>query len=328
MAPTTHRTVGVEAEAFLAAIRRRGKAEATLKSYGKSLRYFAQWAEDRDLSSITADQIENDYLPWWERQFELDKIERFGLERGAGRTPAQNSLRVHLNALGSFYDWLERFDRVDRNPMRRVERVKAAKRRNDWLTADEDEAMLRSCRSPQQRICLYLLRFTGMRVGEAVALRNRDIHLHQTSGVGEIVVATSKTADGLRRIPILPELRPALLEWRQYQLRRGFHQPQDWLLSTRTRKPMYPYQVEKCVKIVAHRAGVRPWPADAKKGYENLSQVSPHTLRRTFGSHLLNHGVRIEVVSALLGHADVRVTQQAYAELLQATIAREVLAFV
>ena len=73
--------------------------------------------------------------------------------------------------------------------MRRVERVKAAKRRNDWLTADEDEALLRSCRSPQQRICVYLLRFTGMRVGEAVTLRNRDIHLHQADGVGEIVVA-------------------------------------------------------------------------------------------------------------------------------------------
>ena len=116
MAPTTHRRVGVEAAAFLAAIRRRGKAPATLKSYGKSLRYFAQWAEHRDLSSITADEIENDYLPWWERQFELDKIERFGLERGAGRTPAQNSLRVHLNALGSFYDWLERFDQVVQIP--------------------------------------------------------------------------------------------------------------------------------------------------------------------------------------------------------------------
>jgi hypothetical protein len=52
--------------------------------------------------SITADEIENDYLPWWERQFELDKIKRFGIERGAGRTPAQNSFRGHSNALGSF----------------------------------------------------------------------------------------------------------------------------------------------------------------------------------------------------------------------------------
>src|SRR5438552_1395531 len=195
MAETTHRTVGVEAAAFLSAFRRRGKAEATLKSYGKSLSYFAAWAADRDLATITADQIENEYLPWWEAQFELDKIERLGIDRGAGRRPAQNSLRVHLNALGSFYEWLERFDRVDRNPMRRVERVKAARRRNDWLNPEEDEAMLGACRSPQQRICTYLPRFTGLRVGEAIRLRNRDVQLNPAEGVGEIVVPTSKTID-------------------------------------------------------------------------------------------------------------------------------------
>jgi site-specific recombinase XerD len=89
----------VEAEAFLAAIRWRGKAAATLKSYGKSLSYFAAWAADRDLASITADEIENDYLPWRERQFKLDKIERFGIERGSGRTPAQNSLRLPDTAI-------------------------------------------------------------------------------------------------------------------------------------------------------------------------------------------------------------------------------------
>src|SRR5436190_4743406 len=182
MGTETTRSVGIEGQAFLAAMRRRGRAPATLKSYGKSLSHFTEWAADRDLATITADEIENDYLPWWERQFELDKIERFGVKRGAGRVPARNTLRVHLNALGSFYDWLERFDRVDRNPMRRVERVKAAKRRNDWLNREEDDAILRACRSPQQRFCVYLLRFTGMRVGEAVALRNRDVHLESAAG--------------------------------------------------------------------------------------------------------------------------------------------------
>jgi integrase len=56
--------------------------------------------------------------------------------------------------------------------------------------------------------------------------------------------------------------------------------------------------------------------------WERLSAVSPHTLRRTYGSDLLNRGVRIEVVSALLGHADSRTTARAYAQLLEATIAK------
>jgi integrase/recombinase XerD len=62
------------------------------------------------------------------------------------------------------------------------------------------------------------------------------------------------------------------------------------------------------VKRVGERAGVK---------------VSPHTLRRTFGSHLLNEGMRLETVSKLLGHSDVRVTQKAYAQLEDSTVCDE-----
>ena len=58
---------------------------------------------------------------------------------------------------------------------------------------------------------------------------------------------------------------------------------------------------------------------------ENLSEVTPHTLRRTFGSDLLNRGLRLEVVSKLLGHASTVVTERAYAELLDDTMRRELL---
>jgi integrase len=51
--------------------------------------------------------------------------------------------------------------------------------------------------------------------------------------------------------------------------------------------------------------------------------VTPHTLRRTFGSYLLNRGLRLEVVSKLLGHASTTVTERAYAELLDETARRE-----
>jgi integrase len=51
--------------------------------------------------------------------------------------------------------------------------------------------------------------------------------------------------------------------------------------------------------------------------------VTPHTLRRTFGTDLLNKDTRIETVSKLLGHADTRVTLDCYAELLPETIRSE-----
>ncbi len=59
---------------------------------------------------------------------------------------------------------------------------------------------------------------------------------------------------------------------------------------------------------------------------ENVSAITPHTLRRTYGSYLLNKGLRLEVVSKLLGHSSTVVTDRAYAELLGTTIRDELLA--
>lgn len=325
MPTATHRTAADEVAGFQSYLRRRKYSPRTQTKYSHYLAQFVQWAGDRDLNSITADDIENEYLAWWEREFELRQVVRLGVERGAGRTPGENTLRLHLNALASFYDWMERFDHIQcKNPMRRIERVPHTPKRNDWLRPEEDEALLQAaCAGEsqgrfQQRAIVYMLRFLGVRVGELVSIRNRDVDMRES----EVVIAESKSQDGLRRIPIHPELRPVLLEWMQYQMLRGLHDSALPLLATRTGKRMSPAQVEKTVKIVAHRGGLRPWPEPM--GAWNLSQVSPHTLRRTFGSALLNQGVRIEVVSALLGHADTRITQKAYAELLQATVAREV----
>lgn len=97
--------------------------------------------------------------------------------------------------------------------------------------------------------------------------------------------------------------------------------------------------VWRLIKRVAARAGVRPIQCTCKstsayrhdtgcprtRAGENRSEISPHTLRRSFASDLLNRGVRLEVVSKLLGHASVAVTQKAYATHLDDTARRELL---
>jgi site-specific recombinase XerD len=59
---------------------------------------------------------------------------------------------------------------------------------------------------------------------------------------------------------------------------------------------------------------------------ENVSAITPHTLRGTVGSYLLNKGLRLEVVGKLLGHSSTVVTERAHAEFLGATIRDELLA--
>lgn len=65
--------------------------------------------------------------------------------------------------------------------------------------------------------------------------------------------------------------------------------------------------------------------APERSSGENRSSVSPHTLRRTFGSDLINRGLRLEAVSKLLGHSSTTITERAYAQLLAPTIRRELL---
>jgi integrase len=63
-------------------------------------------------------------------------------------------------------------------------------------------------------------------------------------------------------------------------------------------------------------------------GVDQPHDVPGGRVQRTVGSDLIDRGARLEVVSRLLGHASTTVTERAYAELLEATIAREVLALV
>jgi integrase/recombinase XerD len=214
-----------------------------------------------------------------------------------------------LNAISGLYTYLGRHNRLSgSNPMTTVERPRVRRRKPDPLTAAESDALLsRGPGRPQQRIAVWLLRWSGVRVGEAVSLYQRDVDLE----LGVLHVRESKTDAGVRDVPILAELRPELLRWLGYLEDHGHKDAYLPLLCTRTERAMSDFQVYRSVKIAAARAGVRPG-----------GSVSPHTLRRTFATDLLNRGVPLEVVSRLLGHESTRTTQASYAELQPASVLR------
>ena len=92
----------------------------------------------------------------------------------------------------------------------------------------------------------------------------------------------------------------------------GWYASEGPFLVTRNRTAMQPQYVEDALARVGVRAGLP-------------RKLKPHTLRRTFGSHLLNKGARLEVVSKLLGHASTGITEKAYARLEDETIRAEML---
>lgn len=293
-------------QAFLTNLRRRGKAPRTIKRWSVELDRLVAWVGERELHEIDAGALELSFLTEWEAAFQ---------DRN-GRAPALNSTRAVIQAVKSFYAFLDRFGLlVDadggliRNPALALELPTIpVKPELDWLRAEEDEALLSCPMSAREDIIVFLLRMTGLRLGEALALTNRDVNV----GEGSITVTTSKTVSGLRSVPISPELRPHIERWLAFTHRESFYRPDGAFLATRNGTSMKAQYVGRVVARVAVRAGI-------------ARRVTPHTLRRTFGSDLVNRGVRLEVVSRLLGHASTAITEKAYARLEDRTIRDEML---
>ena len=258
------------------------------------------------------------------------------------KEPSKNTSRNHHCALNSFFTYLERLDHVKSNPLRKLDPPKGERKANDYLSPEEDERLICAPVTPRERIIIAWLRYTGMRADvEATKVKQRDVDLTPTADYpwGRIIVKNSKTPRGRRVIPIFPELRVEIDRWYEFLRKLELRDLDLPVLVTAKRTPMTHDYLWRIVKRVAHRAEVRVTrcacgtekPARHEKGCprstngKNLSEVTPHSLRRTFGSALRQEGKSIDSISKALGHSDSRTTEQHYVDLEDATVAREIL---
>jgi integrase len=303
--PLKPATVPEAVDAFLSYLSRRGRAESTLKQYRPILREFAAWAGDRPPASLSTHELDFGFLVHWTEHFQARN----------GREPRAQTLKAVHGVLSSLYRFLSDHGllvddegRPVTNPMLALERPKFKQRPNDWLRKGEDDTLLEMPVSELEEILVWLLRWSGLRLGEALALRMHDVDLIERT----IHVSDSKTENGIREVPIAPELVPRIKNWIAYVQSRGCYRPNGYFLCTtnvrhwRDREGrihetvpggrMRQQTVERVVRRVGERAGIE--------------RLTPHRLRRTFGSYLLNKDVRLETVSELLGHADPRITSR------------------
>ena len=293
-------------EGFLEHLRRRRKAEATIERWRPELERLVVWAAGRRLAELTSAELELGFLREWEAAF----CHRHG------REPAANTVRAVVQALRSLFAFADRYELlVDehgnrlRNPALALEPppIRPAAEL-DWLRADHDQALLACPMNARERIAVTLLRWTGLRVSEATGLRNSDLDL-----AGETLhVRSSKSDAGYRPVPILPCLHAELDNWTASTTAAGLYQEDGPLLVARHGSAWSSQYVQQLVARVGERAGLP-------------RRLTPHGLRRTYGSYLLNSGVRVEVVSRLLGHSSTVITERSYARLEQATIRNELL---
>ncbi len=207
---------------------------------------------------------------------------------------SERSINRKLTTLKSYYRFLIKSDLVEVNPLNRITSLKTSKRLPVFLEQEKIDLMFdqvdfgEGYPAIRNRLILEMLYSTGMRLAELVNLKESDIDFHHAS----LKVLGKRNKE--RLIPfgkILEELLPHYMEEKA-----KVFPDQQWLFLTDAGKKIYP----KLVYRIVNRALAQ---------VSTLTKKSPHILRHTFATHLLNNGAELNAVKELLGHSSLAATQ-------------------
>lgn len=252
----------------------------TIRSYAADLREFERYIGELGLSS----PLEADHLAV--RGY-LAKLRLEGRSR--------STVSRKISTLRSFYRFARRMGYTDRDPTSSVHAPSWRRRLPEFLTVEEVERLLEAPDrtnplEARDKAMLELMYSTGIRVGELVALDLEDVDLEN-----RLVRVRGKG----RRERIVPFGVPAEEALRLYlSLRDRFlkgREERALFLSGRGRR-MTERNFRERLALYARRAGI-------------VRRISPHTLRHSFATHMLEAGADLRAVQEFLGHASLATTQ-------------------
>ena len=203
---------------------------------------------------------------------------------------ASTSIIRKIASIRGFFKWAYSMGIIKNNPASTIEQPKVPQRLPKVISLKEIEEMLHSNLSPLQSLIIELLYSCGLRVSELVNLKTTDIDLNS-----KYVRCFGKGS----KERIIPFGKRALICVKNYLPVR------DLILAK--------YSL-KTKKLLLNPDGRNINRQDVygfihKKGKEIHKNISPHTLRHSFATHLLENGADLRVVQELLGHSDVSTTQ-------------------
>ena len=255
-------------------------ASNSVAAYGRDMKRFCEWLGGRFAPKLTVRDL-SDYMAWLQTQ----KL-------------APASIARHMVAVKLFYRYLQLEGILKDNPAELLGVQKTWQRVPEVLSPSLVERLLESPRGQdpywrRDRAMLELLYATGCRASEVSNLQLRDLHLderfclaHGKGSKDRITPLGDGALDAIR----------AYLENERPRLAGAATSPPPWLLLSRRGKRLRREAIWELVKRYAIRAGVNP-------------DISPHTLRHSFATHLLSGGADLRQVQELLGHASIATTQ-------------------
>lgn len=219
-----------------------------------------------------------------------------------------------LSSIHSFYRYLVDVRVIDFDPSASIKPPRVPRCPGLVLTKDEVRAILDAPGTPRGRIQAYLLAFTAARTQEIRQLRWRDIDF------ADATIALNGKGGRVRVIDIHPRLMSELRRWYIHQDDEAARNPairaakadpeRDFVLLTSLGNQVPAGLIARQLKDRAARAGVH---VREGSGRDNRSAVSPHALRRTFASTLLDQGHHIDAIADVLGHESIDTTRRHYA---------------
>lgn len=206
------------------------------------------------------------------------------------------SVNRKLSTLKSFYRYLIREGALTENPMTKVSAPKVKTRLPSFVDKDAMSALLSDemfeddFAGHRDRLILMLLYYTGMRRSELIGLSRNSFDLYNKS------LKVLGKGNKERIIPINDELSTLLQRYLTKRDEQEFQNSDKNLLVTNNGKALYPNFVYRAVRD--HLAKV-----------STSEKQSPHVLRHTFATHMLNNGADLNSIKEILGHANLSATQ-------------------
>lgn len=255
-----------------------GLSENTLNTYRRNLNSYISFLSEKEVDELS--KVNTHLILEYLLLLQKKKI-------------SARSLAQHLSTLRGFYKFLCEEQIIDKNPIDGLDTPRLSKKLPHFLTEGEIEQIFKVAettpRNKERDLAILELFYScGLRVSEISSITTHDL------SINEGILRIRGKGDKVRIVPLGSRAIERIQDW--FGMREMGKVKSPAVFLSKSGKQMSRVTLWRIIKHYAMLAGLS-------------DKVTPHTLRHTFATHLLNRGADLRVVQELLGHSNISTTQ-------------------